>query len=344
MQDMDTQSDVDPLTAPVADRFVIQQHHATALHHDVRLEMMKDDETPVLVSWAVPKGLPRRRGVRHLAIRTPDHSMEHLAYEGRIPDDEYGAGVVRIYDEGNYEMIARSRDRLTFRLDGRRLRGIWHLVSTGSKDGREHWLALLSEDLRAPVDVLPAPEPMIASRGEEPFDDPGWVFEPRWAGLRVMAFCEEGTRIVTKESEEISALFPEMKDLNRRLIVFDAVVDGVVVAFENGLPSASSLQRRLQADGENMIDDLAKRSPVVYMVFDLLYMDGRNVMDQPLDRRRSLLEDALVPAPWVQLSPVTEGEGILLALAVAQQGLEGLVAKRRSSPYEQGLTTDWLLL
>jgi len=73
--------DVDPLTAPVGKQFVIQQHHATALHHDVRLEMMNED-TPVLVSWAVPKGLPRRRGVRHLAIHVEDHSMEHARGRG----------------------------------------------------------------------------------------------------------------------------------------------------------------------------------------------------------------------------------------------------------------------
>ncbi len=68
-------ADVNPLTAPIGGTFVIQQHHATALHHDFRLEML-NEEGPVLVSWAVPKGLPRRRGERHLAIRTPDHSME----------------------------------------------------------------------------------------------------------------------------------------------------------------------------------------------------------------------------------------------------------------------------
>ncbi|MGH3650506.1 MAG: DNA polymerase ligase N-terminal domain-containing protein, partial [Acidimicrobiia bacterium] len=73
--------DVDPLTAPVGTSFVIQQHHATALHHDVRLEMMSGD-TPVLVSWAVPKGLPRRRGERHLAIHTEDHPMRYATFSG----------------------------------------------------------------------------------------------------------------------------------------------------------------------------------------------------------------------------------------------------------------------
>lgn len=336
-------SDLDPLGAPVADRFVIQQHHATALHHDLRLEMMHED-TPVLVSWAVPKGLPRRRGVRHLAIRTPDHSMEHLDHECRIPDDESGRGVVRIFDRGTYEMTARTDDRITFRLDGERLQGIWHLVSTGRKDGKEQWLALMSEDLRQTVDTLPRPEPMIATPGEAPFDDPGWVFEPEWDGLRVMGFCGEDTRIVTGASEEISDLFPELRDVNRHLIVFDAVVDGVIVAFESGLPSRRSLQKRLGRAQGSAIEDVAKRSPVVFMVFDILYVDGHNVMGQSQQDRRALLAEAVVQARWLQLSPVTEGEGKALAEALDAQGLGGMVAKRKSSTYVPGHTTDWLLL
>ena len=87
--------DVDPLTAPVGSQFVIQQHHATALHHDVRLEMINED-TPVLVSWAVPKGLPRPKRVRHLAIHVEDHSMEHAR----------GRGVSR---EGSADATSRHR-------------------------------------------------------------------------------------------------------------------------------------------------------------------------------------------------------------------------------------------
>jgi bifunctional non-homologous end joining protein LigD len=99
--------DVDPVTAPVGDAYVIQQHHATALHHDVRLEMISGD-TPVLVSWAVPKGLPRKRGDRHLAIRTEDHPMGYATFSGTIPEGEYGGGVVRIFDHGTYEMEDRT--------------------------------------------------------------------------------------------------------------------------------------------------------------------------------------------------------------------------------------------
>ena len=115
--------DVDPLTAAVGTEFVIQQHHATRLHHDVRLEMLSGD-TPVLVSWAVPKGLPRRRGDRHLAIRTPDHPMEWGTFSGSIAEGDYGGGEVRIFDRGDYKIVGRTDDRLTFELDGGRLAGV----------------------------------------------------------------------------------------------------------------------------------------------------------------------------------------------------------------------------
>src|SRR5690606_38166590 len=145
---------VDPLPAPPGAASVIQQHYATRLHHDVRLEMLNGD-TPVLVSWAVPKGLPRQRGERHLAIRTEDHPFEYGTFEGTIPEGNYGAGEVRIFDHGTYETVGRTDDRLTFRLDGDRLAGTYHLIKTGMEDDREQWLALLSEDHRPEPDEKP---------------------------------------------------------------------------------------------------------------------------------------------------------------------------------------------
>lgn len=131
--------DLDPVTAPTGDTCVIQQHHATALHHDLRLEMM-NGEIPVLVSWTVPKGLPRRRGERHLAIRTEDHPIEYATFSGSIPEAEYRGRGPEVRP-GRYEMVDRNQERLTFRLDGERLRGLYHLVHTGPRDGKDGWLA-----------------------------------------------------------------------------------------------------------------------------------------------------------------------------------------------------------
>lgn len=328
--------DVDPLTAPPGDRFVIQQHYATRLHHDVRLEMQNDD-TPVLVSWAVPKGLPRQRGERALAIHTEDHPMEYRTFEGSIPEGNYGAGEVRIFDQGTYDMVGRSEDRITFRLDGQRLRGVYHLVHTGPKDGKDQWLALLSEDQRPADDPPPPLDPMLATLASDPFDDPAWGFEPKWDGIRALAVCDhQSTRLVSRNRHDITGGYPDLEALHDRLVALDAVVDGEIVAFEDGRPSFQKLQQRMHVRDETRTERLAARIPVVFMAFDLLYLDGRDLTGEPLTERRRLLEEAVVPDDRVQVSPLVEEAGSALYDAVEQQGLEGIVAKRLASAYEPG--------
>jgi bifunctional non-homologous end joining protein LigD len=95
---------VDPTTARPGPTFMVHQHHATRLHFDLRLEMLNGD-TPVLVSWAVPKNLPQRKGERHLAVHVEDHPFEYGGFSGTIPAGNYGAGEVRIFDSGTYEVL-----------------------------------------------------------------------------------------------------------------------------------------------------------------------------------------------------------------------------------------------
>lgn len=334
--------DVDPLTTPVGESFVIQQHHATALHHDVRLEMV-DESTPVLVSWAVPKGLPRKGGDRHLAIRTEDHPMAYADFSGTIPEGEYGGGEVRIFDRGAYEMVDRSENRITFRLDGDRLAGVWHLVHTGERDGKDQWLAIMSEDLRADGDDPPKIDPMLATLTGEAFDDPDWVFEPKWDGIRTIAVCGEDTRLVSRNDKDVTVAYPELHSLHNQIVALDAILDGEIVAFEEGVPSFQRLQKRMHLRDERRITQMAREVPVVYIIFDVLYVDGDDLTGEPLDERRRVLEQLVVPSERVQLSPVTEGDGVALYQAAAQQGLEGVMAKRRSSIYQPGKRSrDWL--
>ncbi|HEY6629382.1 MAG TPA: DNA polymerase ligase N-terminal domain-containing protein, partial [Acidimicrobiia bacterium] len=254
--------DVDPLTAPVGETFVIQQHHATALHHDFRLEMLSE-EGPVLVSWAVPKGLPRRKGERHLAIRTPDHSMDHATFSGSIPGDEYGGGEVRIFDHGDYEMVGRTDDRISFRLQGERLAGVWHLVSTGLKGGKEQWLALMSKDLRLAAQARPPLEPMLATPTAEAFDNPEWGFEPKWDGIRALAVCEEETHLISRRNHDITVAYPELQRIHEQVVALDAVLDGELVAFDDGVPSFQTLQQRMHLRNEKQVEQLSLRIPVV---------------------------------------------------------------------------------
>lgn len=118
--------------------FVVQEHHARTFHHDFRLE--KDG---ILKSWAVPKGVPPKKGTKHLALETEDHSLEYADYEGIIEEGHYGAGVVKIWDKGTYEVEEWEQDTIVFTLDGGRLKGRYCLIRF--KRGGEHgWLLFKS--------------------------------------------------------------------------------------------------------------------------------------------------------------------------------------------------------
>ena len=112
--------------------YVIQKHSATHLHYDLRLGMDN-----VLKSWAIPKEPPAFAGVRRLAIQVEDHPVEYATFEGIIPEGEYGAGTVEIWDRGSYNLINRKEDKLVIEINGDKLKGIYVLVRF--KDPKE-WL------------------------------------------------------------------------------------------------------------------------------------------------------------------------------------------------------------
>ena len=115
---------------------MIQRHDARRLHYDFRLE-----RDGALASWAVPKGVPLRRGERHLAVHVEDHPLEYGDFEGTIPAGQYGAGTVEIWDRGTYELLEEKRDGgLTVKLDGERLDGVWTLVPAHLDGDPKNWL------------------------------------------------------------------------------------------------------------------------------------------------------------------------------------------------------------
>ncbi len=116
-------------------RFVVQEHWATHHHFDFRLET-----EGVLKSWAVPKGVPEKVGVRRLAIAVEDHPVDYINFEGKIPQGLYGAGTVKIFDKGNYKLIEKTKDRIIFTLRGKKLKGIYNLIKF--KGRKNQWLLL----------------------------------------------------------------------------------------------------------------------------------------------------------------------------------------------------------
>jgi bifunctional non-homologous end joining protein LigD len=269
--------------------------------------------------------------------------MDHATFSGSIPEDEYGGGEVRIFDHGGYGMVDRTEDRLTFRLEGERLAGVWHLVSTGIKDGREQWLALMSKDLRPTAEERPPLDPMLATPTGEAFDDPEWGFEPKWDGIRALAVCEEETRLISRNDHDITVAYPELHRLHDRVVALEAILDGEIVAFHNGIPSFQRLQQRMHLRDQRQIQQASRTIPVAFVVFDLLYLDGKDLTGLPLQERHRILEETIVPTDRIQLSPITESAGKALFAAAAEQGLEGIMAKRLSSRYLPGARSrDWL--
>lgn len=116
-------------------RFVIHFHKAKREHYDLRLEM-----AGVLKSWAVPKEPPKEAGVKRLAIRVEDHKLSYIDFEGNIPEGMYGAGKVEIWDRGTYEMVESKKDRLVFRLNGKKLKGEYVLVKFLTREKKPGWL------------------------------------------------------------------------------------------------------------------------------------------------------------------------------------------------------------
>ncbi len=335
--------DVDPARATPGETFVIQQHYATRLHHDLRLEMLNGDQ-PVLVSWAVPKGLPWKRGDKHLAVHVEDHPIEYGTFEGTIPKGNYGAGEVRLFDCGTYELLEQEPGKLTFRLNGTRMKGVWHLARTSRDSDKEEWLAFLKADERPERDPLPELTPMLATLVRAPFDDDEWIFEPKWDGVRTIAVCSPSeTRLVSRNGRDITATYPELNNLHDRLVCIDGVVDGEVVAFEGGRPSFEKLQSRINLQNEREIERATKTCPVTFIAFDLLYLDGRRMIDLPVEERKDLLEKLVVPSQRIQVSTWLRGDGIALAQVARDRKLEGIVAKRLGCPYRTGKRSrDWL--
>jgi bifunctional non-homologous end joining protein LigD len=316
-------------------RFVIQQHHARRLHHDVRFE-----RDGVLVSFAVPKRLPEEPGVRHLAVNTEDHPLDYLTFSGTIPAGEYGGGAVRLFDLGSYEPLEVADGKLTVRLHGSRYRGAeYHFFRTRDRD----WLVILGGKVSLPQPPPPPTyEPMMAVLTGAPFDDDGWLFEVKWDGHRCLANLGRSTRLTSRTCRDVTAQFPELIDLHRQLAARNAVVDGEIVALDrNGRPSFERMQDRFHRSPEELARNKGK-VPVQFIAFDLLWLDGVPLLDLPLSERRRRLEEVLVETRDVRLSQVVQGHGTAFFQHARDLGLEGVVAKRAASLYRPGTRSpDW---
>jgi bifunctional non-homologous end joining protein LigD len=321
---------------PTGNSFVIHKHRATRLHYDVRLE--REGGLP---SWAVPKGLPTAKGDKRLAVQTEVHPLEYGRFEGTIPEGHYGAGEVRIFDDGWFEPVEWTDTKVSFVLHGRRYPGLeFHFVKT-----RTDWLAFLASAQSAPlIDQPPRFEPMLAEGGWEPFDDDGWWFEPKLDGIRCLAELSTGETVLrTRTGRDATAQYPEIRMVHELIDQVNAVIDGEIVAFDDaGRPSFEVLQQRMNLSGQRAIDRASKTTPVSLVVFDLLWLDGRDTTGLPLEQRRELLELITEQDHRLQVTAHIAGQGKALAEQARSLGLEGVMAKRLGSTYMPGRRgPDW---
>lgn len=356
--------------------FVIQEHHATALHYDFRLE-----RDGVLVSWAVPKGVPTEVGKNHLAVHTEDHPLEYGQFEGEIPKGEYGAGKVTIWDRGSYDLEKWQGDEVIFTIHGEK-HGSQRLALIQTDKGGKNWLLHLMKD-QQPVDwddpesvaaskarsaagswkrvgaeprrglkrgksvvggrtnAAGTVHPMLATLADldafSPEVGDDWVFEMKWDGYRAIATVRGDTvELRSRNGLDFTPTYPELQGL-AAAVDGDAVLDGEIVALDaSGRPSFGLLQTRSGITSPRDVDRARKVQEVQFFAFDILERDGRSLVTRPYAERRAELRDAVQDDGPVRVPP-DAGSDLDAAVATSRQlGLEGVLAKRAGSPYRLG--------
>ncbi|MFC4112513.1 DNA polymerase ligase N-terminal domain-containing protein [Nonomuraea zeae] len=280
--------------------FVIQEHHARSLHWDLRLE-----RDGVLVSWAVPKGLPADPGTNHLAVHTEDHPMEYLTFHGEIPQGEYGGGSMTVWDTGTYETEKWSDREVKFVLRGRRASGRFVLFQTRGKNWMIHRMDAPARDPFPPLDPM-----LPAERAKPPRDASAYAFEFAWGGRRLLVPVEGGRTSAAREH-------PWLRELAESFGSRTAMLDGELVTLGGA---------------------------EILVFYDLLYDDGHALTGEPYSVRRAALEALGLDGGHWQTAPSWPGEADAVRRAARDQGLPGVVAKRLDSVYEGGRSKSWLFI
>jgi bifunctional non-homologous end joining protein LigD len=371
--------------------FVIQEHHASSLHYDFRLE-----RDGVLVSWAVPKGVPTDPTHNHLAVHVEDHPFDYGTFEGRIPQGEYGAGEVTIWDRGRYE-LEKWRDEPGNGEVILTIHGEKHgpkrlaLIQTAHGENPNNWMLHLMKDqdavnwdaeggpekvatgekwhghasvptgrkgLGTPSKTIvgsratgDAVHPMLATLGATTGDGrfvggDEWAYEMKWDGIRAIATIRgDEVTFRSRNGLDLTASYPELAEL-REAVAGDAVLDGEIVALDDaGRPRFGTLQKRMGLTRPRDVERARVATPVHFFVFDLLSLRGTPHESETYDHRRALLRRSVTDRGAITVPP-DAGDDLATALATSTKlGLEGVMAKRRNSPYRTGTRSrDWIKL
>jgi bifunctional non-homologous end joining protein LigD len=330
----------DPHVVPAGSSFVIHEHHASSLHWDVRLE-----HEDVLVSWAVPKGVPTDPKVNRLAVHVEDHPLEYGTFEGHIGEGEYGAGSVSIWDSGTYVAEKWTDREVKVVLDGQRVHGRFVLFQTGGKQWMMHRM-----DAPPTADWIPLPRhiaPMLATAGRMPASPAEWAYEMKWDGTRASIRVEGGrANILDAGGSDVSRTYPELRPPGEQLGSKQVIIDGEIVVFDiDGRPDPTASENREQATTAAAARTLSHKQPAVFLAFDLLHLDGRSMIELPYRNRRAALEGLTLQGPVWLVPPYFDGDREHATQLSQDQGLAGLLAKRLDSPYRPGARSrDWIAI
>ncbi|CAN5575989.1 DNA ligase D [soil metagenome] len=356
-------------TSPEQLKFVVQKHHAQRLHFDLRLE-----HSGVLKSWAVPREPSVAPGSRRLAVQTEDHPIAYAEFEGEIPEGEYGAGSMLIWDRGYWTSetdpeSGLAEGKLDFLMHGEKLQGRWTLVRTGQKsdrrDQQDNWLLIKRTDrtrrsgsrndgattpesdvlelypgelrgaVRAQLPLRPAPQ--LATLATEAPSGDGWLNEPKLDGYRLICRIDnQHVTLFTRNGNDWTDRFPGIVDRARRLPCNAAVLDGEAVIYDaSGVTNFQRLQSAIRDRDQG----------IVLVVFDVLHLDGWNLQDVPLSSRKPLLQRLLSTAPdSFRFGDYVVGQGPAFFRQACKMGLEGVIAKRALGAYREGRSQSWLKL
>ncbi|MGN1201561.1 MAG: DNA ligase D [Candidatus Caccovivens sp.] len=343
--------------------FVVQFHRARREHFDFRLEWRG-----VLLSWAVPKGLSYNPKDKRLAVHVEDHPIDYAEFEGVIPKGQYGAGSVLLWDKGWWEEVESFDDgfkkgSIKFVLHGKRLKGAWALVKLKNKDAKEdNWIIIKEKDEFANLDDGSALTSVKSGRTSEEIVDDGnkqnpfneakvqlatfvtkppssknWLFEIKFDGFRTLAFLEDGkARLVSRNNKDFTSKFKEIADALEDFSKGRAMVlDGEIVVFdERGRSDFGALQSYLKSPNGKSL---------VYIVFDILALDGVDLRQRPLIERKKKLQEALKYTPEnIVVSDFVEGKGDECFDVAQKLGLEGIIGKNKKSAYHGERNEDWV--
>ena len=358
--------------------FVVQKHWASSLHYDFRLEL-----AGTLRSWAVPKGPSFDPKEKRMAVQVEDHPLSYAGFEGTIPAKQYGAGKVIVWDEGVWVPSGDPAQglldgNLKFELRGHKLHGRWVLVRMkGRGEPQRPWLLIKEKDSFARpaaaysvVDELPdsvgqsapvvAPKPLPARSTQrtalptrlapqlatltdrQPLDSSQWLCEIKFDGYRLLARIDGADiKLFTRNGHDWSSKLASLHAALARSKLPSGWYDGeIVVPDERGVPDFAALQQAFES---------GDTQDIVLYLFDLPFLDGRDLRLLPLDARRAELKRVLESgvSDRVRISEAFEAfDGSIASVlgSACKLGLEGVIAKRRDSVYRSGRSAHWIKL